>query len=83
MPRAIVHNHGLSQRLGEEISLAKAGTSPESREFGTLVYYPDKFALFSKGNVKPIKEGDIIGLEINFPRIGRSYFVDYKYTKKI
>lgn len=62
MRDAVVTDRGLARRLGQEILAGKKGQRGKEKR-GTLVFYPDRFAVLTDENaVAPIRKGDIVGL---------------------
>jgi hypothetical protein len=82
MSRAVITDKGLSKRLGQEVVLFK-GDSSRRCVTGTLVFYPDCFAVQGdREEPYPIEKGEEIQLRMGKGKrnVSGSTMVTYVYS---
>jgi hypothetical protein len=86
MTRAVITDKGLAGRLGERAYYTKRGKDPVmDRQEGTLVFFPNCFAIKEGKKLHPIRKGGIVTLPtaagIRRDVSGKKRFVtNYVYT---
>ena len=82
MRDAVVTDKGLARRLGQEILAGKKGRRGKEKR-GTLVFYPDRFAVLTDQNAIPIRKGEVISLMRGSLMANyEPHFVEYIYIGK-
>lgn len=79
-----ITSKGLGERLGEQVTLMRQSSSRDQEIRGTLVYYPNRFAILpasskSTKRLVPIKEGYLVGILCTSHPDKLEYFRDYLY----